>query len=57
MLAKILSERHGFDTTVVFSINPASGEVDPEARATIPAWKPGFRRPLHHAPALPHLAR
>lgn len=36
MLAKILSERHGFDTTVVFSINPASGEVDPETKDNNP---------------------
>lgn len=36
MLAKILSERHGFDTTVVFSINAASGEVDPEAKDNNP---------------------
>jgi hypothetical protein len=28
-LGKILSERHGFKCTVVFSINPQTGEVDP----------------------------
>jgi hypothetical protein len=29
-LAKILSERHGFKSTVVFSINPQTGEIDPK---------------------------
>ena len=28
-LAKILSQRHGFTCTVLFSINPATGEIDP----------------------------
>ena len=28
-LAKILSQRHGFACTVVFSINPQTGEIDP----------------------------
>ncbi|MEZ0388015.1 MAG: ThuA domain-containing protein [Verrucomicrobium sp.] len=36
MLAKILSERHGFDTTVVFSINPTTGEVDPNTKDNNP---------------------
>lgn len=30
MLAKILAARHGFRTTVLFSINPATGFVDPD---------------------------
>ena len=29
-LAKILSQRHGFTCTVLFSINPATGEIDPK---------------------------
>jgi len=29
MLAKILSQRHGFTTTVLFSINKETGEIDP----------------------------
>ena len=29
-LARILSERHGFDCRVVFSINPTTGEIDPK---------------------------
>jgi hypothetical protein len=28
-LAKILSERHGFTCTVLFSVNPKTGEIDP----------------------------
>lgn len=36
MLAKILSEHHGFDTTVVFSINPANGEIDPNTKDNNP---------------------
>ena len=28
-LARILSERHGFTCTALFSINPATGEIDP----------------------------
>ena len=30
MLARIMSERHGFKSTVCFSVN-ANGEIDPEA--------------------------
>jgi hypothetical protein len=29
-LARILSQRHGFNCTVLFSINPATGQVDPK---------------------------
>src|SRR6476660_1581578 len=36
MLARILSERHGFDCTVLFAINPESGEVDPIYNKNIP---------------------
>jgi len=36
MLARILSERHGFDCTVLFAINPESGEVDPVYNKNIP---------------------
>jgi hypothetical protein len=35
-LAKILAERNGFDCTVLFSINPADGTIDPHARRNIP---------------------
>ncbi|CAN5340062.1 ThuA domain-containing protein [soil metagenome] len=35
-LAKILSERHGFDTTVLFPINPESGLIDPNHGSNIP---------------------
>ena len=36
MLAKILSERHGFKTTVLFALHPETGEIDPEYQENIP---------------------
>ena len=36
MLGKILSQRHGFDVTVLFSIDPESGEIDPNNQTNIP---------------------
>lgn len=30
MLGKLLSQRHGFKCTVVFSVNPGTGEIDPK---------------------------
>lgn len=36
MLAKILTEHHGFRTTVVFAINPETGEIDPNYQGNIP---------------------
>jgi len=36
MLAKILAIRHGFKCTVLFSINPADGTIDPNNTANIP---------------------
>jgi hypothetical protein len=35
-LAKILAVRHGFKCTVLFSINPADGTIDPRAKRNIP---------------------
>ena len=35
-LAKILSQRHGFNCTVLFSINPATGEIDPKTTTNQP---------------------
>ncbi len=35
-LAKILSQRHGFKCTVVFSINPKTGEIDPNTQTNEP---------------------
>jgi hypothetical protein len=32
MLAKILSKRHGFKCTVLFSINPEDGTIDPSVK-------------------------
>lgn len=39
MLAKILSERHGFRTTVLFAIHPETGEIDPEVVSNIPGLR------------------
>ncbi|MDO8544422.1 MAG: ThuA domain-containing protein [Opitutaceae bacterium] len=36
MLAKILSQKHGFDCTVLFAINPDGGYVDPNYTKNIP---------------------
>jgi hypothetical protein len=35
-MARILAERHGFRCTVLFSIDPASGTIDPNRRDNIP---------------------
>jgi len=35
-LAKILSKHHGFDCTVLFSIDADTGEINPENRSNIP---------------------
>jgi len=36
MLAKILSQRHGFDCTVLFSIDPEKGFIDPNNQQSLP---------------------
>jgi hypothetical protein len=36
MLARILSQHHGFTTTVLFATNPETGEIDPEESSNIP---------------------
>jgi type 1 glutamine amidotransferase len=36
MLAKILSVHHGFETTVLFAINPETGVINPEIQTNIP---------------------
>jgi hypothetical protein len=36
MLAKILAVRHGFDCTVLLSINAATGEIDPDCQTNQP---------------------
>lgn len=36
LLAKILSEHHGFKTTVLFAIEPESGEIKPDYQNNIP---------------------
>jgi type 1 glutamine amidotransferase len=35
-LARILSQRHGFDCTVLFAINPADGTINPKQSDNIP---------------------
>ncbi|MCC6508149.1 MAG: ThuA domain-containing protein [Pirellulaceae bacterium] len=35
-LAKILAKHHGFDTTVLFAINPQTGLIDPNYSSNIP---------------------
>ena len=37
MLAQILSVHHGFKCTVLFPINPETGNIDPEHQTNIPA--------------------
>ena len=39
MLGKILAVRHGFNCTVLFSINPDTGEIDPENQTNIPGME------------------
>jgi type 1 glutamine amidotransferase len=36
VFARMLSERHGFRTTVLFAIDPATGEISPETQNNIP---------------------
>ncbi|MEX2601825.1 MAG: ThuA domain-containing protein [Balneolaceae bacterium] len=36
LLAKILSEHHGFRTTVLFAIDPETGEINPDLQTNIP---------------------
>lgn len=36
MLAKILSRHHGFDATVLFSLDPEKGHIDPNQQKNIP---------------------
>jgi hypothetical protein len=35
-LAKILSQRHGFDCTVLFAIDPRTGDINPNVTSNIP---------------------
>ncbi len=39
MLGKILSQRHGFRCTVLFSIHPETGEIDPNNQTNIPGMQ------------------
>lgn len=40
MLGKVLAQHHGFKSTVLFAIDPDSGEIDPNVNSNIPG--------LHH---------
>ncbi len=52
MMAKILSQHHGFECTVLFGVNE-KGEVDP----TLPVYpEKGKEFKEHHIPGLEHLA-
>ncbi len=35
-MARLLAKRHGFQTTVLFSVNPENGEIDPKIGNNIP---------------------
>ena len=35
-LGKILSQRHGFDCTVLFAVDPESGEINPDNQTSVP---------------------
>jgi hypothetical protein len=35
-MGRILSERHGFKCTVLFAVDPATGEIDPNNQASLP---------------------
>lgn len=39
MLGKLLSERHGFRCTVLFAVDPKTGEVNPNEQTNIPGMK------------------
>lgn len=39
MLAQILAKKHGFDCTVLFSLDPATGEIKPDNVSNIPGLK------------------
>lgn len=45
MLAKILTEHHGFKTIVLLAINSETDFVDPAFTINIPGWNP-FLRPI-----------
>jgi len=38
-LGKILSQRHGFKCTVLFSLNPTDGTIDPNNQTNVPGMK------------------
>jgi len=39
MLGKILSQRHGFKCTVLFPVDPATGEINPNEQTNIPGME------------------
>jgi hypothetical protein len=52
-LARILADRHGFKCTVLFSINPQTGAIDPQTKDNEPGDRGSrFRRSLRDAPCV-----
>ena len=55
MLGKILSQRHGFKSTVLFSVDP-DGTINPKAgEVAFGSHRPRHRRCHRHVSALPRL--
>ena len=49
MFGQMLSKRFGFKCTVLFSLNPETGEIDPNNQQNIPRHRKRFvGRPGHH---------
>ena len=55
MLAKILSQRHGFKTTVLFSARPRRHDQSEERRLALRSGRARLRRRDRHAAAVPPL--
>ena len=39
MMGKILAKRHGFKCTVLFAVNPETGEIDPDNQTNLPGFE------------------
>ena len=46
ILARILAERHGFDCTVLFTVNKATGAIDPNVNDNIPGLEASIEADL-----------
>ena len=56
MLAKILSQRHGFKCTVLFSVDGGRHDRSEEYEVAVQSLGARYRRRCRHAAALPRLA-